>query len=108
MNHKQANEKFFRVQTARRMKNSHSPFLFFKIKKERVNLKKMDETEVYRYSLSFAAGSREKDLWVNSYRANLACAEFIQKKIAEDFDGMHLSDSCLQTILDAYGFDRVM
>ena len=68
----------------------------------------MDETEVYRYSLSFAAGSREKDLWVNSYRANLACAEFIRKTIAENFDGMHLSDSCLQIILDAYGFDRVM
>ena len=68
----------------------------------------MDETEVYHYSLSFAAGSREKDLWVNSYRANLACAEFIRKTIAEDFDGMHLSDGCLQTILDAYGFDRVM
>ena len=71
-------------------------------------MKKMDETEVYRYSLSFAAGSREKDLWVNSYRANLACAEFIRKTIAEDFDGMHLSEGCLQTILDAYGFDRVM
>lgn len=68
----------------------------------------MDETEVYRYSLSFAAGSREKDLWVNSYRANLACAEFIRKTIAEDFDGMRLNDDCLQTILDAYGFDRVM
>ena len=52
----------------------------------------MDETEVYRYSLSFAAGSREKDLWVNSYRANLACAEFIRKTIAEDFDGMRLND----------------
>ena len=68
----------------------------------------MDETEVYRYSLSFAAGSREKDLWVASYRANRACAEFIRKTIAENFDGMHLPDSCLQTILDAYGFDRVM
>ena len=99
---------FFRVQAARRMKNSHSPFLFLKIKKERENLKKMDETEVYRYSLSFAAGSREKDLWVNSYRANLACAEFIRKTIAENFDGMRLNDDCLQTILNAYGFDRVM
>ena len=49
MNHKQANEKFFRVQAARQMKGSHSPFLFLKIKKERENLKKMDETEVYRY-----------------------------------------------------------
>ena len=68
----------------------------------------MDETEVYRYSLSFAAGSREKNLWVASYRANRACAEFIRKTLAENFDGMHLSDSCLQTILDAYGFDRVM
>ena len=68
----------------------------------------MDETEVYRYSLSFAVGSREKGLWVASYRANRACAEFIRKTIAENFDGMHLSDGCLQTILDAYGFDRVM
>jgi len=49
LNHKQANEKFFCVQAARRMKNSHSPFLFLKIKKARGNLKKMDETEVYRY-----------------------------------------------------------
>ena len=68
----------------------------------------MDETEVYRYSLSFAAGSREKDLWVASYRTNRACAEFIRKTIAEDFDGIRLNDDCLQTILDAYGFDRVM
>ena len=68
----------------------------------------MDETEVYRYSLPFAAGSREKDLWVASYRTNRACAEFIRKTIAENFDGMHLSEGCLQTILDAYGFDRVM
>ena len=68
----------------------------------------MDETEVYRYSLSFAVGNREKDLWVNSYSANLTCAEFIRKTIAEDFDGMRLNDDCLQTILDAYGFDRVM
>ena len=71
-------------------------------------MKKMDETEVYRYSLSFAVGNREKDLWVNSYSANLTCAEFIRKTIAEDFDGMRLNDDCLQTILDAYGFDRVM
>ena len=49
LNHKQANEKFFCGQTTRRMKGSHSPFLFLKIKKERGNLKKMDETEVYRY-----------------------------------------------------------
>ena len=48
----------------------------------------MDETEVYRYSLSFAAGSREKDLWVASYRTNRACAEFIRKTLAENFDGM--------------------
>ena len=33
VNHKQANEKFFRVQAARRMKGSHLPFLFLKIKK---------------------------------------------------------------------------
>ena len=31
------------------MKGSHSLFLVLKIKKERENLKKMDETEVYRY-----------------------------------------------------------
>ena len=66
----------------------------------------MDETEVYRYSLSFAVGSREKDLWVASYRANRACAEFIRKTVAENFDGMRLNDDCLQTILDAYGFGR--
>ena len=32
LNYKQANEKFFRVQAARRMKGSHSSFLFLKIK----------------------------------------------------------------------------
>ena len=35
LNHKQANEKFFRVQAARRMKGSHSPFLFLKIKNQK-------------------------------------------------------------------------
>ena len=88
------------------MKNSHSPFLFLKIKNRKGKFERMDETEVYRYSLSFAVGSREKDLWVASYRANRACAEFIRKTIAENFDGMYLSDGCLQTILAAYGFDR--
>ena len=68
----------------------------------------MDETEVYRNSMSFAVGNREKDLWRASYRANWECAVFIRKTLAENFDGMHLSDGCLQTILDAYGFNRVM
>ena len=68
----------------------------------------MDETEVYRNSLPFAVGNQERVYWMASYRANRACAEFISKTVAENFDGMRLNGDCLQTILDAYGFDRVM
>lgn len=43
----------FRVQTKRRMKSSHSSFLFLKIKNRKGKFEKMDETEVYRYYKAF-------------------------------------------------------
>lgn len=68
----------------------------------------MNETELYRSSPSFAVENKEKDLWLQSYRANLDCAEFIRQTLADGFDGMHLDAGCAQKIPDAYGFDRVM
>ena len=49
MNHKQANEKFFSRPSGAADEKLSFAFFVSQNKKERGNLKKMDETEVYRY-----------------------------------------------------------
>lgn len=44
--------------------------------------------------------------WRASHRENVACREAIQDAIRAHFDGMHLDDSCLDEVIEAFGWKR--
>ena len=66
----------------------------------------MDEP-LYRYSVRYARENGEIPDWRDSYRANIRCRDGIDRKIAEDFDGWHLSDGCVPDLCREFGIDRV-
>lgn len=63
----------------------------------------------YLYMNSAAEAKRydELALWRESHRANVACKKAIEDAIRRDFDGMHLKDNCVQSVLSEYGFKRM-
>lgn len=63
---------------------------------------------IYRYSKREAVRCNEENLWRESYEENCNCARTIEKAIHRDFDGMYLAHDCAKTVIDAYGYDRVM
>ncbi len=63
---------------------------------------------IYRYSRKEAVCCNEENLWRESYEENCNCAKAIEKAIRRDFDGMYLAHDCAKTVIDAYGYDRVM
>ena len=62
---------------------------------------------VYRYSLKEAVRLGEKDLWKESHEENCRCAEEIKATIWQSFDGLHMKDSCAESVIANYGYDRV-
>lgn len=63
---------------------------------------------IYRYSREEAVRCNEEDLWRESYEENCNCARAIEKAIQRDFDGMHLGNGCAKSVIQQYGYDRVM
>ena len=63
----------------------------------------------YLYMNSAAEAKRydELDRWRESHRANVACKKAIEDAIRRDFDGMHLKDNCVQSVLSEHGFKRM-
>lgn len=63
----------------------------------------------YLYMNSAAEAKRydELDRWRESYKVNVACKKAIEEAIRRDFDGMHLKDGCVRSVISEYGFKRV-
>ena len=49
----------------------------------------------------------ELDAWRESFRENIACKKAIEEEIRNSFDGMHLDDSCVDQIIDRFGYKRI-
>lgn len=67
----------------------------------------MDDAFVYPYSAEEALRRNESALWRASHKANVACKKAIEEAIRRDFDGMHLNEGCLQSVLKEFGYKRV-
>lgn len=64
-------------------------------------------TPLYIYSASEAKHLNELDAWRESFRENIACKKAIEEEIRNSFDGMHLDDSCVDQIIDRFGYKRI-
>lgn len=62
---------------------------------------------LYRLPLAFAVTRGEKAEWRKSYRENIACANDIEKAIAENYDGERLNTDCVKALIDKHGFSRL-
>lgn len=66
----------------------------------------MTDTYLYPYSAEEARRRNELSLWRASHQANVACKQAIEESIRQNFDGMHLNDTCLRSVLDEFGYKR--
>ena len=62
---------------------------------------------LYPYSRQDAERQGELELWRESHRENIACKEAIESAIRSSFDGMHLQEGCVSSVIEQYGFRRV-
>lgn len=62
---------------------------------------------LYPYSRQEAERQGELELWRESHRENIACKEAIESAIRNGFDGMHLREGCVDSVIGQYGFRRV-
>lgn len=62
---------------------------------------------VYPYSCEEAKRLDKLALWRDSRRENISCKNATEEAIRRDFDGMHLSASCAESVIAEYGFKRV-
>lgn len=58
---------------------------------------------VYRYSATEAKRFGELPEWRESHKKNCACANDIETAIRENFDGMHLNESCVKPVIEKHG-----
>ena len=61
---------------------------------------------VYPYSLADARERDELALWQESRRENVCCKEAIEEAIRKDFDGMHLKNDSVQSVIEQFGYKR--
>ena len=64
------------------------------------------EMYLYPYSAGEAADRGELSIWRASHQANIACKRDIEDVIRGHFDGMHLSDGCVDEVITKYGYKR--
>lgn len=62
---------------------------------------------VYRYSATEAKRFGELPEWRESHKKNCACANDIETAIRENFDGMHLNESCVKPVIEKHGFANI-
>ena len=67
----------------------------------------MDETYLYPYSAEEARRRNETALWRASHNANMACKKAVEEAIRQGFDGLHLNEGCLQSVLKEFGYKRL-
>lgn len=64
--------------------------------------------EIYTGTLADAKRNGEIDAYRASFRANIDCRKSIENAVRENFDGMHLNDNALKTVISEWGYDRTM
>lgn len=62
---------------------------------------------LYRQSATYAHEHNELDAYRASRQANIACKEAIEDAIRENYRDNRLDTSCVKTIMDRFGMDRV-
>ncbi len=63
---------------------------------------------LYRNSYKEAVKNDEVKYWRLSYADNVACASFLDEKVAESFDGKHLpTEDIIKEACEKYGIERV-
>ena len=62
---------------------------------------------VYQYSKNAAEHDGDSTVWLESYRANKACAKAIMDEIELIPDGTRLSADSVKRVINRFGYDRV-
>lgn len=62
---------------------------------------------LYPYSFSVASDRDEVEQWRESYRENIRCQQFLDKRISELFDGWSLHGEVIDEACAEFGIDRV-
>ena len=62
---------------------------------------------LYPYAVHDAKQWDELGLWRESHRENIACKKAIEDAIRKYFDGTHLKEGCVSSVIEQYGFKRV-
>ncbi|MFI3226624.1 MAG: DUF3849 domain-containing protein [Clostridia bacterium] len=61
---------------------------------------------IYPRSFQDALDYEQTDQWRASNEENIACKNFIEQTIRENFDGMHLSADSAKKVVDEFGYKR--
>lgn len=67
----------------------------------------MKHIALYTDNLETARNNDELNEYRESLTANLECKEFIEKSVSENYDGMKLNPSVMDSVISKFGFDRV-
>ena len=62
---------------------------------------------VYRHTASYARSVEELETWRMSHRENVACRKAIDDTIREHFDGYHLDEKAVSSVMERFGSERV-
>ena len=70
---------------------------------------RMDNSDVpvYYESFGYAAENGEVDLYRISRQLNEECRNAIEEAIADNFDGMHLADDAMKSVVEQFGMERM-
>ena len=62
---------------------------------------------VYRESLTYAMEHAAVDEYLDSRKLNIDCRRAVENAIRDNFDGMHLADNVMDSVLEEYGSERL-
>ena len=63
--------------------------------------------KVYNNTFAYASEHKEVEWYRASFYANIKCKEAIEAAIREHFDGYHLNDIAVNSVIQVFGVDRV-
>ncbi len=66
------------------------------------------QAPIYRQTAAYAREHNELAAYRASMGANIACRDAIDQAISKHFDGMHLNQAAVQTVLEAFGEERTL
>ena len=65
------------------------------------------DVPVYYEAFAYAAENGEVDLYRISRQLNEDCRNAIEEAIADNFDGMHLADDAMKSVVEQFGMERM-